>query len=82
MTSHERTRMKFGVFLGPEHKPSNNPTWDLERDLQFVEHLDKLGFDEAFVGEHHSSGWEIISSPELFIAAAAQRTRHIKLVPE
>ncbi|EKT79682.1 limonene 1,2-monooxygenase [Rhodococcus opacus M213] len=79
MTSHERTRMKFGVFLGPEHKPSNNPTWDLERDLQFVEHLDKLGFDEAFVGEHHSSGWEIISSPELFIAAAAQRTRHIKL---
>ncbi|MDI9977097.1 LLM class flavin-dependent oxidoreductase [Rhodococcus sp. IEGM 1307] len=79
MTSHDRTRMKFGVFLGPEHKPSNNPTWDLERDLQFVEHLDKLGFDEAFVGEHHSSGWEIISSPELFIAAAAQRTRHIKL---
>lgn len=79
MSADGRRGMKFGVFLGPEHKPSNNPTWDLERDLQFMEHLDRIGFDEAFIGEHHSSGWEIISSPEIFIAAAAQRTRHIKL---
>ncbi|MEU1521001.1 LLM class flavin-dependent oxidoreductase [Nocardia rhamnosiphila] len=79
MSTTDDHRMRFGIFLGPEHKPSNNPTWDLERDLQLIEHLDKLGFDEAFVGEHHSSGWEIISSPELFIAAAAQRTRNIKL---
>ena len=41
--------------------------------------LDYLGFDEAWIGEHHSAGWEIISSPEIFIAAAAERTRHIKL---
>src|SRR5690349_6597936 len=74
-----RRRMKFGVFLAPEHPPGNNPTWDLERDLEFVEHLDRIGFDEAFIGEHHSSGWEIISSPEVFIAAAAQRTKNIKL---
>lgn len=79
MTSTVPGRMKFGIFLGPEHRPGNNPTWDLERDLQLVEHLDRLGFDEAFIGEHHSSGWEIISSPEVFIAAAAQRTRNIKL---
>jgi limonene 1,2-monooxygenase len=79
MNTDVRRRMKFGVFLGPEHKPSNNPTWDLERDLELVEHLDRIGFDEAFIGEHHSSGWEIISSPELFIAAAAQRTKNIKL---
>jgi len=74
-----RRRMRFGVFLGPEHPPGNNPTWDLERDLEFIEHLDAIGFDEAFIGEHHSSGWEIISCPEIFIAAAAQRTRRIKL---
>lgn len=79
MSSKNQGPMKFGVFLGPEHKPSNNPTWDLERDLEFIEHLDRLGYDEAFVGEHHSSGWEIISSPEVFIAAAAQRTRDIRL---
>ncbi|MFF3569160.1 LLM class flavin-dependent oxidoreductase [Nocardia jiangxiensis] len=79
MNEMGRPAMKFGVFLGPEHDPGNNPTWDLERDLQLIEHLDRIGFDEAFIGEHHSSGWEIISSPELFIAAAAQRTRNIKL---
>ena len=77
--SSVRRRMRFGVFLGPEHPPSNNPTLDLERDLQFIEHLDRIGFDEAFIGEHHSSGWEIISSPEVFIAAAAGRTKNIKL---
>ena len=32
----------------------------------------------AYVGEHHSAGWETISSPEIFIAAAG-RTRNIRL---
>jgi limonene 1,2-monooxygenase len=56
-----------------------NPTLALERDLQLIEHLDALGFDEAWFGEHHSAGYEIIASPEVFIAAAAQRTRTIRL---
>jgi alkanesulfonate monooxygenase SsuD/methylene tetrahydromethanopterin reductase-like flavin-dependent oxidoreductase (luciferase family) len=51
----------------------------LQRDLELVEHLDRLGYDEAWIGEHHSAGTEIIASPEIFIAAAAERTRHIKL---
>ncbi len=42
-------------------------------------HLDRLGFDEAWIGEHHSGGFEIIASPEVFIAAAAERTRRIRL---
>src|SRR6202040_701565 len=41
--------------------------------------LDKLGFHEAWIGEHHSAGYEIISSPEIFIAFAAERTRNIRL---
>ena len=41
--------------------------------------LDELGFDEAWVGEHHSAGYEIISSPELFLADLAARTRQIRL---
>ena len=72
-------RMKFGIFLGPFHRVGENPTLAIERDLELVEWLDKLGFDEAWIGEHHSAGWEIISSPEVFIAAAAQRTSRIKL---
>ena len=72
-------RMKFGIFLGPFHRVGENPTLAMDRDLELIQWLDYLGFDEAWIGEHHSSGWEIISSPELFIAVAADRTRYIKL---
>jgi len=71
--------LNFGIFLAPFHPVGQNPTLALERDLQLVEHLDALGFDEAWFGEHHSTGYEIIASPEVFIAAAAQRTRTIRL---
>ena len=72
-------RMKFGIFLGPFHRLGENPTLGLERDLELLQWIDSLGFDEAWIGEHHSAGWETIASPELFIATAAERTRHIKL---
>ena len=72
-------RMKFGIFLAPFHRLGENPTLGIERDLELVQWLDTLGFDEAWIGEHHSAGWETIASPEIFIAAAAERTRHIKL---
>ena len=72
-------RMRFGSFIAPFHPPEHNPTLSLEADLDLIEHMDTLGFDEAWIGEHHSAGSEIIASPEIFIAAAAARTRHIKL---
>ena len=72
-------RLRFGIFMAPFHPAGENPTLALERDLQLLEHLDRLGWDEAWIGEHHSAGSEIIASPEIFIATAAQRTRHIRL---
>ncbi|MEP6660386.1 MAG: LLM class flavin-dependent oxidoreductase [Acidimicrobiales bacterium] len=72
-------RLRSGIFMAPFHPAGENPTLALERDLELVQHLDRLGWDEAWIGEHHSAGSEIIASPEIFIAAAAQRTRHIKL---
>ena len=72
-------RMKFGIFLGPFHRVGENPTLAIDRDLELVQWLDYLGYDEAWIGEHHSAGWETISSPEIFIAVAAERTRHIRL---
>jgi limonene 1,2-monooxygenase len=72
-------QLRFGAFLAPYHEPRENPTLALERDLDLIAHLDRLGFDEAWVGEHHSTGWETIASPELFLAVAAERTRHIRL---
>lgn len=72
-------RMRFGSFIAPFHPPEHNPTLSLEADLALVEHMDTLGFDEVWIGEHHSAGSEIIASPEIFIAAAAARTNTIKL---
>jgi limonene 1,2-monooxygenase len=71
--------VRFGIFLPPMHKTGVNPHLALHRDLELMELLDDLGYDEAWIGEHHSSGVELIASPEVFIAAAGERTRHIKL---
>lgn len=71
---------RFGVFLAPFHADyAASPTVMLRRDLQLVDELDNLGYEEVWVGEHHSAGWELIASPEVFIAAAAERTKRIRL---
>jgi limonene 1,2-monooxygenase len=72
-------RLKDGIFLAPFHPLNEDPTLAIQRDLELIEHLDRLGYEEAWVGEHHSAGFEIIASPELFIAAAAERTKRIRL---
>lgn len=71
-------KLRFGYFIAPFHRAGTNPTLALQRDLSFIEHLDALGFDEVWLGEHHSAGSEIISSPEIFIAAAAERAKRIR----
>lgn len=72
-------RIRNGIFLAPFHPVREDPTLAIERDLQLVQLLDELNYAEAWIGEHHSCGFEILASPELFIAAAAERTRHIRL---
>ena len=71
--------LRSGIFLAPFHNLTENPTLALERDMELLQHLDRLNYHEAWIGEHHSGGFEIIASPEMFIAAAAERTRHIRL---
>ncbi|HEY6981286.1 LLM class flavin-dependent oxidoreductase [Reyranella sp.] len=71
--------LRTGIFLAPFHALDENPTLALERDMELLQHLDRLNYHEAWIGEHHSGGFEIIASPEMFIAAAAERTRHIRL---
>ena len=72
-------RLKFGAFLAPHHPIGEHPMLQFRRDLDLVEQLDALGYDEFWCGEHHSSGWETIASPEMFLAAAGERTKRIKL---
>jgi limonene 1,2-monooxygenase len=74
-----RGPQEFGIFLAPFHPVGQNPTVALQRDLDLIVHLDRLGFDEAWIGEHHSAGYEIIASPEVFIGVAGERTQRIRL---
>ena len=71
--------LKTGIFLAPFHPLHENPLLALDRDMELLVHLDRLNYHEAWIGEHHSGGFEIIACPELFIAGAAERTRHIRL---
>lgn len=70
--------LQHGVFLAPYHPMEESATTWLRRDIELAQHLDRLGFAELWVGEHHSGGFEIIAAPELLIAAAAEVTRRIR----
>lgn len=71
--------LRFDVVVTPFHPVGQSPTVALEYDLDRVVALDRLGYDEAWFGEHHSGGYELIACPEVFIATAAERTKHIRL---
>ena len=71
--------LRFGAFLAPHHPIGEHPRLQFRNDLAFVAHLDALGYDEFWCGEHHSTGWEMIASPEMFLAAAGERTHRIML---
>lgn len=72
-------KLRFGAFIAPFHPLDENPTLAIQRDLELVQLMDQLGYEEAWIGEHHSAAYELIASPEIFIAAAAERTKHIRL---
>src|SRR4029077_19556526 len=75
------SRLNFGAFLAPHHPIGEHPVLQFRRDLALVEHLAKLGYEEFWCGEHHSSGWEMIGSPEMFLAAAGGRAEGLKAPP-
>ncbi|MHB8530448.1 MAG: LLM class flavin-dependent oxidoreductase [Caulobacteraceae bacterium] len=72
-------RTQFGAFLAPHHPIGEHPMLQFRADLDFAAQLDRLGFEEFWCGEHHSTGWEMIASPEMFLAAAGERTHRIRL---
>lgn len=70
--------MRHGIFMPPFHTLQQNATLGLQRDFELLRIMDDLGFDEAWIGEHHSGGWEPVSSPEIFIAGAVEQTRRLQ----
>lgn len=73
------SNIRFGAFFAPYHSLDKNPTLQLRRSISIAQHLDEVGFDEVWYGEHHSQGIEIIGAPEMMLAAVAERTERIKL---
>ncbi len=71
--------LRFGAFASPFHPPGYSAPRALAETVEFAEKLDRLGFDEIWIGEHHSAGWELIASPEMFLSHLAARTRRIRL---
>lgn len=71
--------IRLGVFAPPHHSTRENVALCMRRDLELVKWLDELGYAEFWLGEHHSGGLQIYGSPELFIAAAAERSSRIRL---
>jgi limonene 1,2-monooxygenase len=79
-TNVTRDTLRAGVFMPPWLLPlSHDPTLEIRRQIDMISFLDDLGWDEAWVGEHHSGGQEIIASPELLMAAAIERTNRIRI---
>lgn len=79
MTEAYNEPLRFGSFIPPIIRPIYDPTSSFQRVLELVEFCDRIGFDEAWFGEHHNGGWEIVNSPEIMIASAIERTKNIKL---
>jgi alkanesulfonate monooxygenase SsuD/methylene tetrahydromethanopterin reductase-like flavin-dependent oxidoreductase (luciferase family) len=71
--------VQVGIFMMPLHPPGQSPSEWIEADLEQIQFLDQLGFDEGWIGEHQVSAWEPLTSPEIFMAAALQRTSKIRL---
>ena len=71
--------MKFSIFMMPLHHPSENPSLAFDRDIGLIEYADALGYDEFFIGEHHSGGWETMPAPEMALAKASARAHRIRL---
>ncbi len=71
--------MRCGYFAMPLHPPGADPARTLEADLAQLVTLERLGFEEAWIGEHFTAVWENIPCPDLFIAQALALTRTMKL---
>ena len=70
--------MDYGYFMMPLHHTSKEYHQTLNEDIDAIVLADKLGFSEAWVGEHYSSAVEQITSPLMFHANLINRTKNIK----
>ena len=73
--------IKYGMFIMPYHHPDKPLAQGYEEDLELIVRAEALGFDEFWIGEHHSMKYETIVMPEIFIGRALGATKTIRLGP-
>ena len=71
--------MRLGYFAMPLHPPGADPARTMDDDLVQLATLDRLGYEEAWIGEHFTAQWENIPCPDLFIARALGMTKRMTL---
>ncbi|ETX00584.1 MAG: hypothetical protein ETSY1_10690 [Candidatus Entotheonella factor] len=71
--------MQFGLFMMPLHPPYRSFADCYDRDIDQLVLADRLGFCEAWLGEHLTERWENAPAPDLLIAKALALTDHIRL---
>ncbi len=71
--------MKFGLFMMPLHPPRRSYADSYDRDIELIVQADRLGYHEAWIGEHITETWENAPVPELLIAQALALTNQIVL---
>ena len=62
--------MELGYFAMPSHPPECGLKEGHDWDLQVLRWLDEFGYQEAWIGEHHTAPWEPHPSPDLLLAQA------------
>lgn len=73
--------LSFSVFQMPELRPETNWTLYLDNMVEEAKLAERLGFDEYWVGEHHSAGHETVPNPLMMLARIAEATDSIRLGP-
>ena len=73
--------MEIGYFTMPSHPPECGLKEGNDWDLQVMRWLDELGYQEAWVGEHHTAPWEPNPTPDLLIAQALMQTKRLRIGP-
>lgn len=81
MVDSAKTGLRLGMFVMPIHDPAKSLVQCIDEDLELAVHCDRLGFDEFWVGEHHTSTVENIVMPEIFLAKAAAMTQRLRVGP-
>ena len=77
--SDQGVHVKFGLFLMPEPFPWSNWTLSYDLKLEEIAYAERFGYDEVWVGEHHTGAYENIPAPDIFIAKASALTSRIAL---